>query len=647
MAKTFWRSNGTSIHLGREVGTGGEGTVFEVPALPELVAKVYHEQPDALKQAKLAFMVSKADPRLLKYVAWPQDVLTASPGGSVMGFLMPKFMGRDAVHMVYNPRDRRQGRPEVAWDFLLFVARNCAVAFEALHTHGHVLGDVNQGNVLVGKDSKVVLIDSDSFQVNAYGELHRCEVGVAHFTPPELQGLPSFKNVDRSSNHDNFGLALLIFHLLFGGRHPYAGVHINSRDEDPVLESNIKAFRYAFGPDAKVRGIRRPPNSVPVDIVPAAMAEMFNRAFTEIGVSSKRPAASEWVSALDALRGRQKSCAVSSMHLYFDALGHCPWCELEGKSVFLFAERGGAGGRSSSMFDAMHAWAQIAIVVPPATIAMPNINVGRLSAQPLPPSVPGRWIVYACRLFLVILGAWLADSIPKSWPLWLLLGVIGWFKVGSYGWKERNAENQSRIAARQAAKNHFDNLMEDVKQNTGPQRFSAKRDELRRQRDEYLDLPRSESLALEKLRLAARAMQQRTFLARWTIENAEIPRVGSALKAALRLNGIVTAADVSPSTVSQVRGFGFALTNAMMEWRNSLARGFVFNSTTAAIDADKKRVIAQIATQKAVLASRLSSGAVELRLLCEQSDVRYAAFKPRIEEAVRKLAQAEKDLTLF
>jgi DNA-binding helix-hairpin-helix protein with protein kinase domain len=52
---------------------------------------------------------------------------------------------------------------------------------------------VNQGNVLVGSDSKVVLIDSDSFQVNARGTLHLCEVGVSHFTPPELQGLSSFE----------------------------------------------------------------------------------------------------------------------------------------------------------------------------------------------------------------------------------------------------------------------------------------------------------------------------------------------------------------------------------------------------------------------------------------------------------------------
>ena len=75
---------------------------------------------------------------------------------------------------------------------------------------------------MVGRDSKVVLIDSDSVQINANGTLHLCEVGVSHFTPPELQTMPSFVGFERTENHDNFGLALLIFHILFGGRHPYS-----------------------------------------------------------------------------------------------------------------------------------------------------------------------------------------------------------------------------------------------------------------------------------------------------------------------------------------------------------------------------------------------------------------------------------------
>ncbi|STJ61175.1 putative chaperonin [Escherichia coli] len=108
---------------------------------------------------------------------------------------------------------------------------------------------------MVGRDSKVVLIDSDSFQINANGTLHLCEVGVSHFTPPELQTLPSFVGFERTENHDNFGLALLIFHVLFGGRHPYSGVPLIS-DAGNALETDIAHFRYAYASDNQRRGFK-------------------------------------------------------------------------------------------------------------------------------------------------------------------------------------------------------------------------------------------------------------------------------------------------------------------------------------------------------------------------------------------------------
>jgi DNA-binding helix-hairpin-helix protein with protein kinase domain len=282
MAKAFVTSKGTPIQIGRELGRGGEGSVFEVPTLPNQVAKIYHQIPEIKKQVKLVFMASNVDQQLLNYVAWPLETLHSISGGAVVGFLMSKVMGKNPIHMIYSPAHRRQDRPKAAWDFLLYVARNTAAAFAALHANGHVLGDVNQGNVLVGSDSKVVLIDSDSFQVNANENLHLCEVGVSHFTPPELQGLSSFHGFTRTVNHDNFGLALLIFHLLFGGRHPYSGVPLKSGVGD-ALETDIKGFRYAYAIDAKGRGISPPPRSIPTSIVPYSMETMFHQAFTETG----------------------------------------------------------------------------------------------------------------------------------------------------------------------------------------------------------------------------------------------------------------------------------------------------------------------------------------------------------------------------
>ncbi|MBK6617115.1 MAG: hypothetical protein IPG31_01710 [Nitrosomonas sp.] len=54
-----------------------------------------------------------------------------------------------------------------------------AAAFAALHRHGHLIGDVNQKNFLFGRNSKVVLVDCDSYQINAKGVHYQCEVCLA------------------------------------------------------------------------------------------------------------------------------------------------------------------------------------------------------------------------------------------------------------------------------------------------------------------------------------------------------------------------------------------------------------------------------------------------------------------------------------
>lgn len=55
--------------LGRELGKGGEGAVYDIEEFVDSVAKIYHTPPPALKQDKLAFMAATADAQLLNYVA--------------------------------------------------------------------------------------------------------------------------------------------------------------------------------------------------------------------------------------------------------------------------------------------------------------------------------------------------------------------------------------------------------------------------------------------------------------------------------------------------------------------------------------------------------------------------------------------------
>lgn len=646
MPRALVTAKGTPIQIGRELGKGGEGSVFEVPALPGQVAKLYHQQPDAKKQAKLTFMASAADRQLLSYVAWPQETLHTSLGGPVVGFLMPKVTGRDPVHMVYSPAHRRQDRPKAAWDFLLFVARNTAAAFEVLHSHGHVLGDVNQGNVLVGNDSKVVLIDSDSFQVSARGTLHLCEVGVSHFTPPELQGLSSFDGFTRKANHDNFGLALLIFHLLFGGRHPYSGVPLRSGVGD-ALESDIKAFRYAYAKDSQSRGIGPPPRSIPLSILPDAMESMFHIAFTERGAAGNRPTSQQWVAALDAVRGRLKRCSVSSMHLYPDHLIKCPWCALEQQGAVYFIDLGTTYVRTASGFVLVQAWALIESVPTPPSVTAPSIDSSALTAQPLPSNVPGEGTVSFYRLLAVGIAIAIAVGAPKAWFLGVIVGFVGWAMAGSAGSSERTVEHNRRKSIQQFAKQQFDQLIAQAKKDAGPEGFLAKRSELSKLRDEYQSMPQAEKQELDKLHSTAHERQKQKFLDGFFIDSATIPGVGPARKTALRSFGIETAADVSRSRVLQVRGFGDGLTRAVVDWKASCERRFNFNPPIAVSEADKNAVRARFGARRAALETSLSAGSKELQNFRQQAVSRAAALRPKLDEAARQLAQAEKDLSVL
>ena len=645
MTKNLVTSAGITVQIARELGRGGEGSVFELPSLPTQVAKVYHKAPDTKKQAKLRFMMKVADAQLLGYAAWPQDTLHSSRGGPVVGFLMPKVANRDAIHMVYSPAHRRQERPKAGWDFLLYVARNTAAAFSTLHEHGHVLGDVNQGNVMVGGNSSVVLIDCDSFQVNDRGVAFLCEVGVSHFTPPELQGLSSFDGVTRTANHDGFGLALLIFHLLFGGRHPYSGVPLRNGVGD-ALETDIKGFRYAYARDAATRGFAPPPRSIPVTMLPDAMQAMFHAAFTEVGARGGRPTAAQWVTALDALRNHLKKCSASSIHVYPDQLTTCPWCTLEKSGVLYFVDLGATYTQTASGFVLTKAWAMIELVAPPPTVSVPNFANYSVVPNTLPPGVTGNPTINVFRTIAVVVGVLLTLAMGSYWLWGLLITWAGWASVGTMGQGPRTLERARRAAALSAAQAQYDQAVSELRKVAGPEGFATKKTDLAKMREEYQALPQLEKKELDMLHSTAHERQKQKYLDGFFIDSATIAGVGPARKAALRSIGIETAADVTGHGVRQVRGFGDGLTRAVMDWRASCERRFTFNPRQAVSDADKNSVLSKFGGRKRQLELALGSGAQELQKYQQNAASRTSQLVPVIGAAARQVAQAKADLLL-
>ena len=172
------------------------GAVFDVVGRPDLVAKLYSKPQSKERCDKLRAMAKLCSPDLLKIAAWPTATLSNGNPAAVDGILMPRIVDHKEIHHLYSVAQRKKDFPEADWGFLLHTARNCAIAFEAVHQHGHVVGDVNQKNVMVSKKGIVALVDCDSFQVAEGSRIFRCGVGVPEYTPPELHG-KNFASLDR------------------------------------------------------------------------------------------------------------------------------------------------------------------------------------------------------------------------------------------------------------------------------------------------------------------------------------------------------------------------------------------------------------------------------------------------------------------
>mgnify|MGYP001044191003 CR=1 FL=1 len=321
---------GNAIRLpSKPFAVGGEGAVFDVVDRPDLVAKLYSKPQSRERCDKLRAMAKLCNPDLLKIAAWPTATLSANGSAVVDGILMPKVAGFLEIHHLYSVAQRKKDFPEADWSFLLHTARNCAIAFEEIHGHGHVVGDVNQKNVMVSKMGVVAFVDCDSFQVTEGSRIFRCGVGVPEYTPPELHG-KNFASLDRSANHDLFGLAILVFHLLMMGRHPFSGVPVAPMDLP--IEKAIQDGCYAYARDTSTTRLKPPPDAPPAAMLDSSLLNLFERAFR----AGTRPTAAEWRFALDAGMKSLARCKSDPRHTYLSAARGCPWCQLIATTRVIF-----------------------------------------------------------------------------------------------------------------------------------------------------------------------------------------------------------------------------------------------------------------------------------------------------------------------
>lgn len=627
------------FRIAKMIGKGGEGEIYALQGRPGLAVKIYHSNLRVKREEKIRAMVGANLAIKSELVAYPGEVAT-DLNGEFLGFVMRLVLGYRPLHELYSPKSRRQHFPNADFRFMVHAALNVANAIGNVHHTGCIIGDLNHSGVLIAEDATIALIDADSFQFSLNGQLYPCVVGVPEFTPPELHG-KKLSAVSRTLEHDNFGMAVAIFQLLFMNRHPYAGRY---NGPDLSLGDAIAQNRFAFSLKRQAETqTRPPPGAVTLDVFPEPVVRAFEDAFGTI--PDARPNARRWVQALSFLKGSLNRCGKVKTHYYPSTAGECVWCKLATNSgLDMFPDV--AAVDANFQFDSQTTERAIAEI-----IAFRFPTVANLLPQ-IPKPVGASDLLREARsaargraffgvLLMIGSGAGFVFATPL-WFLWIGLAIWGWNTFSEKNIRLKKFEDAFKDADERVQRE----LSEFLRRN-GFAEVMKVRASLDVAISAYKSHDNSLAREISAMKVTREARQRQAYLDQFYIRRANISGIGPAKTATLVSFGIETAADVSHSAIVRVPGFGDALANKLLAWRRAHEARFRYDAKPNSQDiSDERSLRGKFAADKVKLESTIQSGLVTLR----NAKVQLEALPARangdrsLQDALSARAQAEYDL---
>lgn len=259
----------TTVHLGGRrvrladedlLGVGGEGKVYRSG---DRAIKVFFA-PDEARQKKLA-----AFPRdLPSSVIGPTELCT-DDAGHVVGFAMRAL--DDAVD-IHRLGQRKWREAHGAGLDVLGVFRDLDRTVGALHARGIVVGDLNDGNVVLTRSTVTrgwspFFIDADSMQLPGFP----CVVAHERFLDPRLYGVDLSRRAALSRESDFYALAVMLFTSLLY-LHPFGGAHASY----PTMLRRAEARHSVLRGDVKLPHAAQNPEVLPDDALDWFL-EVFER----------------------------------------------------------------------------------------------------------------------------------------------------------------------------------------------------------------------------------------------------------------------------------------------------------------------------------------------------------------------------------
>lgn len=308
------------------LGRGGEGSVFSVSSIDlagfdadDLVAKIYHDPTAENREAKVSAMLES--PPKSDSVAWPLATLFKS--GAFAGYIMTKLPAETYRSWadLCNTKSRRKIAPKFDVRYATVASENLGIAIKSIHDAGHCVGDVNESNILVAADSRIMIVDTDSAQITTSdGQVFPCTVGKQEYTSPELTH-GSFRDKKRTQESDIYAYAVAAFQMFTGGAHPTDAKF--SGDDDPP--STVEKIRQGIYP-----GLVETPASfttlprVPVSAIPVVYKNVIRKSLAID--PSARPNFDAVLKAEAGCRGHLVQCSEVPAHWYDSREKTCNWC---------------------------------------------------------------------------------------------------------------------------------------------------------------------------------------------------------------------------------------------------------------------------------------------------------------------------------
>lgn len=631
--KYFSERDGRCIALSREIARGGEGIIYLPDVFNSTLAKIYITPPDAEKANKLRAMISVGDSALRHVTAWPEDILLDAKR-KVRGFLMPRVVSNLDIHKLYSPKSRASEFPQADLRFLLHVSANLCRAFATVHNNGQIIGDINHGSTLVGSDGRVTLIDTDSFEIHAEGKKFSCDVASPLFTAPELQHVSNHRGVARTQSQDNFGLAILIFHMMFMGRHPFAGVPTGSTDIP--IERAIRERRFPYGSNAVRQGLTQPPGTLALATFGPDIASQFEKAF----LTENRPTAEQWFLLISKLNQSLKQCAQSASHFYPQVLPTCPWCGLEratGARLFGFQ----IAPSVAETIDVASLWRLIEQSSRPSPDPDLPDAVQESNAIPARPATRVKQWRRLASIACIAAGlAACSITTPSNgfglFGFGLLVGAaVAWPRVD----KAEFAKADARLTAARAS---WEQLKQRWNAEASIRVFDAELAALRQVRAQLSMLPAEKSQRLAMLNSRRQEDQKHRHLDRYRIDAGNIPGIGPGRAAKLASFGIETADDVGPA-ILRISGFGPALYGELETWKRIHESSFRFNPHEPIAAQDIAALDSEFTRKHDALIAHLRSGPGNLARLNQEISAARTRLLPVLITAWTGVVTAKAD----